>query len=136
MGASFGMLARRGFALSKDSNANFTRGVDNGEPLKDRVIIWTIVIPGDGFDRGLDLECQLAADKEFAKVTSSGHFFTDASRDFTVKVDASQRGWPEVTVVPDSVSARWHHVDTILDRNFKVHRTEPLVCSLGQRRFS
>ena len=51
-------------------------------------------------------------------------------------VDASQRGWAEVTVVPDSVSARWHYVDTILDRNFKVHRTEPLVCSLGQRRFS
>jgi len=89
MGASFGMVALRGFALSKDSNAYFTHGVASGDPLKDRVILWTRVIPGDGFDRGIDVEWQVAADKGFAKVTSSGHFFTDASRDFTVKVDAS-----------------------------------------------
>ena len=89
MGASFGMVALRGFALSKESNAYFTHGVASGDPLKDRVILWTRVIPGDGFDRGLDVEWQVAADKGFAKVTSSGHFFTDASRDFTVKVDAS-----------------------------------------------
>ena len=30
------------------------------------------MIPGDGFDRGLDVEWQVAADKGFAKVTSSG----------------------------------------------------------------
>ena len=88
MGASFGMVALRGFANSKDSNAYFTHGVASGDPLKDRVILWTRVIPGDGFDRGLDVEWQVAADKD-SKVTSSGHFFTDASRDFTVKVDAS-----------------------------------------------
>ena len=51
-------------------------------------------------------------------------------------IDASQRGWSEVTVAPDSVSARWHFVDTILDRNFKVYRTDPMICSLGQRCFS
>ena len=52
MGASFGMVALRGFALTKDSNAFFTHGVASGDPLKDRVILWTRVIPGDGFDRG------------------------------------------------------------------------------------
>ena len=36
MGASFGMVALRGFALSKDSNAYFTHGVASGDPLKDR----------------------------------------------------------------------------------------------------
>ena len=31
MGASFGMVALRGFALSKDSNAYFTHGVASGD---------------------------------------------------------------------------------------------------------
>ena len=56
------MVALRGFALSKDSNAYFTHGVASGDPLKDRVILWTRVIPGDGFDRGLDVEWQVAAE--------------------------------------------------------------------------
>ena len=89
VGASLGVTALRGFALNKKSSAHFSHGVASGDPLKDRVILWTRVLPGDGVDRGLNVEWQVATDTRFAKIVSSGQVFTDISRDFTVKVDAA-----------------------------------------------
>ena len=89
VGASLGVTALRGFALNKKSSAYFSHGVASGDPLKDRVILWTRVLPGDGVDRGLNVEWQVATDTRFAKIVSSGQVFTDISRDFTVKVDAA-----------------------------------------------
>ena len=89
MGASLGVTALRGFALNKKSSAYFSHGVASGDPLKDRVILWTRVLPGDGFDRSLNVEWQVAADTGFVKIVSSGQAFTDISRDFTDKYDAA-----------------------------------------------
>ena len=47
-GASLGALSLRGFAVDKPAAAHFTHGIASGDPLADRVILWTRVLPGSG----------------------------------------------------------------------------------------
>lgn len=63
----------------------FHYGVASGDPRQDRVIIWThfqpeIVMP-------VTVEWRVASDAAMSDVVRSGEFRTNASRDFTVKVD-------------------------------------------------
>ena len=46
-GASLGAIALRGFVVAEEGAAHFTHGVASGDPLADRVILWTRVVPGD-----------------------------------------------------------------------------------------
>lgn len=65
----------------------FTHGVASGDPLSDRVILWTRVVP---FHRvALDVNWEVAADADFQQIISTGTGQTDAARDYTVKVDAT-----------------------------------------------
>lgn len=78
----------------------FGHGVASGDPLADRVILWTrITIPdARGWDvnqvpdpqgiRNVDVAWVIATDPALSNVVNSGLVSTDASRDFTVKVDA------------------------------------------------
>lgn len=63
----------------------FDHGVASGDPLADRVILWTRV---SGVEGAADVTWQIARDDSFAEVVAQGRFTTDAGRDFTVKVDA------------------------------------------------
>ena len=68
----------------------FEHGVASGDPLSDRVIIWTRVTPSLNYDgRDFDVSWQVASDAEFAKIVKSGNAVTNAARDFTVKVDVT-----------------------------------------------
>jgi alkaline phosphatase D len=53
-----------------------------------------------------------------------------------VEVETQNRGWAEIEFTPQTMRARWHYVDTVLDRNFAVQSSEPLVCKVGERAFS
>jgi alkaline phosphatase D len=68
--------------------APFYHGVASGDPLSDRVIIWTRVTPND-----LSLTVygtyKMALDRNFQNVVASGTFSTNINSDFTVKVDVS-----------------------------------------------
>lgn len=65
--------------------APFYHGVASGDPLPDAVIIWTrITTPDTGTVSGT---WHIATDTLFANNLQSGPFATDASKDFTVKVD-------------------------------------------------
>ena len=48
VGATLGVLALRGFSVQAAEPAHCTHGVASGDPLSDRVILWTRVIPGSG----------------------------------------------------------------------------------------
>ena len=48
MSASLGLLALRGFDVQAAAPFYFTHGVASGDPLADRVILWTRSIPGSG----------------------------------------------------------------------------------------
>ncbi|MFW5877283.1 MAG: alkaline phosphatase D family protein [Myxococcota bacterium] len=64
----------------------FQHGVASGDPLPDAVILWTRVTteePGP-----VEVRWEVASDRGFATVVADGTVTTDATRDFTVKVDA------------------------------------------------
>ncbi len=88
-GASLGVLALRGFEANAESPVYFTHGIASGDPLSDRVILWTRVLPGDGQHRTISCRWQVATDPEFAQLVSSGVASSGAERDYTVKVDAA-----------------------------------------------
>jgi len=66
----------------------FKHGVASGDPLHDRVIIWTRVTP-ENDDSTISVNWELATDRGFSKVVHSGEFETSSKRDYTVKVDVS-----------------------------------------------
>lgn len=87
--ATLGALALRGYPVLAAAAAHFTHGVASGDPLADRVILWTRVLPGSGTAERLDVAWEIAADEAFQQIISSGSTTTDGSSDYTVKVDAA-----------------------------------------------
>ncbi|MCE2594323.1 alkaline phosphatase D family protein [Motilimonas cestriensis] len=65
----------------------FQHGIASGDPLSDRVIIWTKVTPKTTVDK-LTVSWEVAEDEGFTKLVTNGETETTADRDFTVKVDA------------------------------------------------
>ena len=88
-GASLGALSLRGFAVDKPAAAHFTHGIASGDPLADRVILWTRVLPGSGNAEAVPCTWQVATDDSFDTVVASGEAAARADRDYTVKVDAA-----------------------------------------------
>lgn len=74
--------------LSLDTTlAPFYHGVASGDPLMDAVIIWTrVTTPDTGTITG---NWYMATDTLFVNTVKSGQFTTDASKDFTVKIDVT-----------------------------------------------
>ncbi len=68
-----------------DNPASFDHGVASGDPLTDRVIIWTRVSPERSGP--VRTRWELATDAEFDSVVAEGRGDTDDSVDYTVKVD-------------------------------------------------
>ena len=89
VGASLGVLALRGFEVYADEPFYFTHGVASGDPLSDRVILWTRLIPGNGRHAEVECQWQVAKDANFKQLVNSGLATTGASRDYTIKVDAA-----------------------------------------------
>ena len=86
--AALGTASLRGFAVEVDANAFFTHGVASGDPLDDRVILWTRVLPENMAAERLVGRWQVAADQEFERVVAEGEAVADPQRDNTVKIDA------------------------------------------------
>jgi len=66
----------------------FYHGVASGDPLHDRVIIWTRVTPDD-FSVPVPVSYRMATDTAMNNVVAQGSMLTDASRDYTVKFDVT-----------------------------------------------
>lgn len=65
----------------------FEHGIASGDPLEDRVILWTRVSPG-GSPAVVDVRWQVSDRPEFFGVISEGVIQTGPERNYTVKVDA------------------------------------------------
>ena len=63
----------------------FAHGVASGDPLQDRVILWTRVTPE--IDAPVRVRYRVATDPAMTDVHIDAQVLTDASRDYTVKVD-------------------------------------------------
>lgn len=66
---------------------NFNYGVASGDPLTDRIILWTHARYQTGSDP-VNLIYQVANDKAFSSIVSSGQVTSGAETGFTAKVDA------------------------------------------------
>lgn len=66
----------------------FVHGVASGDPLLDRVILWTRFSPSDTAQPTYNIHWQIAKDAAFTDVVNSGTAWAVANHDFTVKVDA------------------------------------------------
>ncbi len=70
------------------SLAPFYHGVASGDPLADRVIIWTRVTPPDSVPSVL-VTWEVSTDKDFSTLLHSDTLRTTPARDYTVKVDVT-----------------------------------------------
>jgi alkaline phosphatase D len=70
-----------------DIEVRFAHGVASGDPLSDRVILWTRVTAQTNED--VDIAWEMAEDSEFRNIAQSGTVKTGPARDFTIKVDAA-----------------------------------------------
>jgi alkaline phosphatase D len=64
----------------------FEHGVASGDPLGDRVVLWTRV---SGVDGDADVSWSISRDEDLSDPVSSGTTTTGPDRDHTVKVDAT-----------------------------------------------
>lgn len=77
-------------ALSFDPKLKpFYHGVASGDPLADRVIIWTRITPDSGNYMPKTVSWKVATDTSFLTIVKSGTVVTDSSKDYTVKVDVT-----------------------------------------------
>ena len=68
-----------------DTPVRFLHGVASGDPLADRVILWTRVTPDA--DGPVNVRYRVATDPAMTQVLIDERVVTDAGRDYTVKVD-------------------------------------------------
>src|ERR1700756_1813302 len=88
VGAGAGALSM-GEAAAAQGRAVFQHGVASGDPLADRVILWTRATPPDGARGRLARSWIVAEDPQLARVVARGQAETGPENDFTVKVDAA-----------------------------------------------
>jgi len=79
-----GLRSRLGRA-QPNAERVFRHGVASGDPTKRGIILWTRV--SDVTSHSVKVQWQLAEDPEMDSIVASGHAATDASKDFTVKID-------------------------------------------------
>ncbi|QLE97615.1 alkaline phosphatase D family protein [Neptunomonas phycophila] len=75
---------------NSDSNniaVSFAHGVASGDPLADKVIIWTRITPRDADVERVTVHWEVSTDSDFADLIHQGSTTTSIDRDFTVKVD-------------------------------------------------
>ncbi len=75
-------------ATQEPAFGSFQHGIASGDPLNDSVILWTRLTPAAGDEnKSLTLSWEVATDQAFSNLVNNGSSTTEASRDFTVKVD-------------------------------------------------
>ncbi len=69
--------------------APFYHGVASGDPMADKVIIWTRVTPDTITSSPISVSWQMATDTGMANIVQSGNISTSNLSDYTIKVDVT-----------------------------------------------
>lgn len=67
----------------------FYHGVASGDPLKDRVVIWTRVTPNTQNQNPVVVSWKMATDTAMTNTVQQGSLITTHERDYTVKIDVT-----------------------------------------------
>ena len=86
--AAGGSLSACGGGDDAEPQAEFLYGVASGDPLADRVILWTHAKLA-GSDAPVNLRYEVATDSSFGTVVASGSVTASAATGYTAKVDAT-----------------------------------------------
>ncbi|MBV6646849.1 MAG: alkaline phosphatase D family protein, partial [Cyclobacteriaceae bacterium] len=84
----FEVLVEETDHLKSDELKPFYHGVASGDPLSDRVVIWTRVTPEKKLPE-VEVKWEVSSDPQFAGEILSGTYTTDSARDYTLKVDVT-----------------------------------------------
>ncbi len=70
-------------------NVNFEHGVASGDPLSDKVIIWTRATPKEAIsdEKIFNISYEVSTDTEFSQIFRSGVVSTSKESDYTIKID-------------------------------------------------
>ena len=89
--AASGLVVPLGLRAQTENNQSglFRHGVASGDPLANRVILWTRVTPRNNRTNGAPNEVRwtIAANSAMTQVVATGTAFAASARDYTVKVD-------------------------------------------------
>lgn len=66
----------------------FYHGVASGDPLQDRVILWTRITPDVLPSAPVQVYWEISKDLSFSIIENSGNVLTDSLKDWTIKIDA------------------------------------------------
>ncbi|MES2619903.1 MAG: alkaline phosphatase D family protein [Bacteroidota bacterium] len=66
----------------------FYHGIASGDPLSDRVILWTRITLDPAVDP-VSVGWQVSTDTSFNTIVANGNTTTDSTKDYTIKVDAT-----------------------------------------------
>lgn len=88
-GALVAGFSQSASGMAKGPAISFLHGVASGDPLHDRVILWTRVTPAEPTRETFQVVWEMAADSGFRKIVKSGEAVASPVADFTVKVDAT-----------------------------------------------
>jgi len=83
------LFAQQARNTLKTQNAPFYHGVASGDPLHDRVIIWTRVTPAEINALPIQGTWRMASDEGMTQIVNSGEFTTTQTVDYTVKIDVT-----------------------------------------------
>jgi len=71
------------------ASSPFKHGVASGDPLSDRVILWTRITLDNRTSGVVPVKWRIASDSDFDTIVQEGLTYTRATDDFTVKIDPS-----------------------------------------------
>src|SRR5512133_2197942 len=76
-------------SMPQPGPVSFLHGVASGDPLSNAVILWTRVTPPGNGSGAVAVDFFVATDAGMTAMVKTGRVSTDASRDYTVKIDAN-----------------------------------------------
>lgn len=113
--SSAGPLTEQVSSLYDEQRKPFYHGVASGDPLTDRVIIWTRVTPDDSL-KTIDVAWEVSTSEQFGEIMKEGSITTSPDKDYTVKVDVGG-------LRPDT---RYYYRFTALNKTSPAGRTKTL----------
>lgn len=67
----------------------FTHGIASGDPISNAVVLWTRLTPDNSMNGYINVIWEIDKESDFSSLAAFGTVLTNASRDWTVKVDAT-----------------------------------------------
>ena len=86
---STGLAGCLSSSSSDSRKTSFRHGVASGDPLRNRVLLWTRVTPEDGKSGAVNVGWEVATDESFSALVHSGTTQAKAEHDYTIKVDVT-----------------------------------------------